>query len=271
MRALTLRLKAPPPQRVDMSPLTPERLRDLGAAEIARLALASGNRRLAVGELFDITPGDAGELRISDSCGRLDFVGRDMTAGSIVVEGDVGAYVGQGLRGGRLRVMGRAGPWAATGLAGGIVELGGAGDYLGGALPGDMRGMAGGMVLVHGDVGERAGDRLRRGVIVVAGDTGAFPGSRMIAGTLVVGGRVGAYPGCMMKRGTLLLRDRPRDQLPSFADCGLHDLGFLTLLARWLGAQGAPAAMLAGLGGRARRLVGDIAIDGKGEILLAQT
>ena len=269
MSGLEFRLKSPPPQRVDLSPLTPDRLRDRSAAEIARIELTSGNRRLAAGELFEITPGDPGEIGIRESCDRLDFIGRDMTAGTIAVDGDVGAYAGQFMRGGRLRVSGRAGPWAAAGLMGGAVELGAAGDDLVGALPGDMRGMGGGVVLVHGNVGDRAGDRMRRGVIVVSGDAGAFAGSRIIAGTLVVGGAVGACPGYGMKRGTLLLRTPPRDALPTFADCGSHDLGFVPVLVRWLRAQGAPAAMLAGLSGRARRLVGDLAIDGQGEILLS--
>src|SRR5262249_572782 len=66
---------------------------------------------------------------------------------------------------------------------------------------------------------------------------GACAAARMIAGTLVVlGPELGPYPGFGMKRGTLLHLARPQRELPSFADCGRHDLGFLRLLLRDLRA-----------------------------------
>ena len=42
--------------------------------------------------------------------------------------------------------------------------------------------MRGGVVVVRGDAGARAADRLRRGMIIVEGSAGAHAGSRMIAG-----------------------------------------------------------------------------------------
>ncbi|MFZ5790400.1 MAG: formylmethanofuran dehydrogenase subunit C [Pseudomonadota bacterium] len=272
MSALVLTLKAPPRQRVDLSPLTPERLRGHRAGDIERIELASGNRQVRVGELFDVAAGDPDEVVIRGSCARFDFIGQGMSAGAITVEGDAGAYLGQEMQSGRLRVTGGAGPWAAAGMTGGMIEIGGdAGDFLGGARPGDMRGMSGGIVAVRGRAGERAGDRMRRGVILVEGGAGAYAGSRMIAGTLILlGSTVGAYPGFGMKRGTLLLRQWPLRRLPTFADCGMHELGFLRLLTRSLGDIGSGAAILRELGPRVRRFVGDAAADGKGEILLWQ-
>ena len=272
MSALVLTLKTPPRLRIDLSPLTPERLRDVAPGDIARTELASGNRRIAVGELFAVAAGNPGEIVIRGATPRLDFIGRDMRDGAITVEGDAGAYLGQGLGGGRLRVTGSVGPWAAAEMQGGsIVIEGDAGDFLGGALPGAMRGMSGGIVVVRGSAGERAGDRMRRGIILVRGAAGAYAGSRMIAGTLaVLGSGSGAYPGLGMKRGTLLFPELPQPVLPSFADCGLHELGFLALLGRALRDVDSGAATNTALGTRVRRYVGDIAAEGKGEILVWQ-
>jgi formylmethanofuran dehydrogenase subunit C len=258
---------------VDLSPLTPERLRGAGSLDVSRIALVSGNRTIPAGDLFEVEPGDPGDIVMRGGCARLDFIGAGMRQGSLTVEGDTGAYLGQGMRGGRLRVTGNAGPWAGAAMRGGVLEIGGdAGDFLGGALPGEMRGMSGGVVAVRGRAGERAGDRMRRGVIVVEGGVGAYAGSRMIAGTLLVlGSGVGAYPGFGMKRGTLWLRCPPSRALPTFADSGWHEFGFLRLLRGALAGAGIGSRSLQDLGLRARRFMGDAAVAGKGEILVSQS
>lgn len=271
MSALTLSLKAPPRQRVDLSPLLPERLSGLDTGAIARIELASGNRGVPVGDLFAVAAGDPAELRLEGGCDRLDYIGRDMTAGRIVVEGDAGAYLGLAMTGGALRVRGTVGAWAGAEMRGGEIEIdGAAGDFLGGALPGSMRGMGGGLVVLRGPAGDRAGDRMRRGVIVVEGALGAYAGSRMIAGTLAAcGPTVGPYPGFAMTRGSLLLCAAPQRLLPTFADCGGHDLGFLRLLGRALAGRCRGLAWLED-GPRVRRLAGDAAAGGKGEILIRE-
>jgi formylmethanofuran dehydrogenase subunit C len=175
------------------------------------------------------------------------------------------------MRGGRLHIAGNAGPWAGARMSGGTLSIAGnAGDHLGGALPGDVRGMNGGLVVVRGNAGARTGYRMRRGVIAIQGDAGDHVGARMIAGTvLVLGEKCGAYPGFAMRRGTLLLRRRPPHMLPTFADAGEHDLGFIELLARTLRAE--VTIELDGLGTRVRRYVGDAATGGKGEVLVWST
>ena len=62
------------------------------------------------------------------------------------------------MRGGRLHILGDAGAYAGSRLAGGHLEIDGdAGDRLCGPLAGEMAGMSGGVVIVHGDAGARAG------------------------------------------------------------------------------------------------------------------
>ena len=41
--------------------------------------------------------------------------------------------------------------------------------------------MSGGLLIVRGTVGDRAGDRLRRGTIIIEGDAGDWLGSWLVA------------------------------------------------------------------------------------------
>ena len=81
---------------------------------------------------------------------------------------------------------------------------GSAGDFAGGARSGDKQGMAGGTIVVEGNVGERAGDRMRRGTIIARGTIGSAAGSRMMGGTLWTEQGFGAGPGLLLRRGTLI-------------------------------------------------------------------
>jgi formylmethanofuran dehydrogenase subunit C len=269
---LLLTLKAAPRQRVDLSSLTPDRLQGVDAAAIANLPLQCGNRPVAVGELFAVTPGDADDIRLVGDCGKLDRVGADMTRGAITIEGNAGAYLGQAMRGGRIHVEGNAGIGAAMEMRGGEIAVDGdAGDFLGGARPGEMKGMSGGFVIVRGTAGERVGDRMRRGTIIVEGSLGGYAASRMIAGTVIaLGPAIGPYPGFAMKRGSLVLLSRPARALPTFADCGRHDLGFLRLLLRALKAHSPRLDDLTARAPLVQRLAGDQSVGDKGEILYWQ-
>jgi formylmethanofuran dehydrogenase subunit C len=270
--ALVLTLRAPPRQRIDLSALTPDRLQGVDAASITRLPLQCGNRAAVVGDLFTVAAGDADDLRFVGDCGKLDRIGAGMTRGTITIEGNTGAYLGHAMRGGRIHVQGSVGIGAAQEMRGGEIAIdGNAGDFLGGARPGEMKGMSGGLVLVLGDAGDRVGDRLRRGTIVIEGSVGAYAASRMIAGTvLALGATIGPYPGLAMKRGSLILLNRPDRALPSFADCGVHDLAFLHLLLRSLEGRSPRLDALAARPPTVQRLAGDQSVGGKGEILLWQ-
>ena len=185
------------------------------------------------------------------------------------MEGDAGAYAGADMRGGEVIVSGSAGMLAACGMRGGELKIGAnAGDFLGGALAGEMRGMRGGMVTVAGNAGDRVGDRMRRGVILIGGDAGQYCASRMIAGTIAVIGRVGSHAGYAMTRGTLLCSHAPARMLTTFNECGTFELGFLSLLVRQWKGLSAPFDQLAARAPRVQRWMGDIGAGGKGEILV---
>jgi formylmethanofuran dehydrogenase subunit C len=151
-------------------------------------------------------------------------------------------------------------------MSGGHVEiLGNAGDFLGGPREGEVHGMSGGLLIVRGSAGQRAADRLRRGTIVVEGDAGDWPASRIVAGTLVVVGASGINPGYLMKRGTLVL-GHASPLPPTFIDCGPLHSSFLGVFSRALKTDSRLGSKLFSM--PLRRVAGDMAVLGKGEILL---
>lgn len=267
---LVLTLKTQPPGRVDMSPLIPERLAELGARQIEAMPLECGGRHVAAGELFSVAGDDAALLLFEGGSERLDRIGQGMTRGEITVRGDAGAYLARGMRGGMVAVQGSVGAYCASGMKNGVVRVeGDAGDFLAAALPGEHRGMQGGTVLVQGNAGDRLGDRMRRGMVLVEGGCGAYCASRMGAGTIAVMGPTGANLGFAMRRGSVIL-DQPADLPPTFADFGTHDLGFLRLLhSAWrVSLPGSRFAAIADGPVRVRRFVGDLANRGQGEVLI---
>jgi formylmethanofuran dehydrogenase subunit C len=271
MSALRLTLIARPPQRVDLGRLTAEPLAGRTAAEIAALPLVLGTRRVRLDELFRVSGTPGAVLEIAGGDDRLDRIGAGLAGGRIVVEGNAGAYLGQRMTGGSITVSGHTGVFAASGMKGGDIRVAGdAGDFLAAAIPGDHQGMQGGLVLVGGNAGDRAGDRMRRGALIINGNAGDCCASRMVAGTIAVGGTVGRSTGMAMRRGTVLLRATPTGLPVTFNDCGRFPLTILSLLARaWRGLPG-PFGALPDGGLTVRRFMGDVANDGKGEILVQE-
>jgi formylmethanofuran dehydrogenase subunit C len=258
-------VKEAPPVRVSVGALIPERITGFSVSEIERLPLAVGNRSDRVGDWFRIETGDPETVEFAGTCARLDRIGGGMSRGRIVVEGDAGAYLGLGMSGGTITVNGSAGYGVATDLRGGTIRIGGdAGDDLGGSLPGVATGMRDGIVVVKGNAGNHAGRRLRRGLVYIGGNVGTGCGTGMLAGSIVVGGAAGAYAGAAMRRGSIVVLGGAPHIIPTFADCGVHDLVFLRLLGRSLAAfgLGEMAARLSPL----RRWAGDAAVGGAGEV-----
>jgi formylmethanofuran dehydrogenase subunit C len=268
MSALTFTLKNRPAHGIDLSPLTPDLLAGKPVADIANIELHSGNRKLRAAEVFDIGGDDASDIVIRNSCSKLDYIGSGMRSGRITVAGDAGDYIGFDMAGGEIRIEGNAGAFAASGMRNGLIHIrGNAGDYLGGAIAGNKQGMKGGTVIVSGNAGDRVGDQMRRGLLLIEGNAGDYCACRMIAGTIVVLGNIGEYTGYGMRRGTLLLTRKPPLHA-TIVDCGTHTLPFLSLMFKSFAGLPFPFASLQS--SRARRYAGDIASEGKGEILVLE-
>lgn len=279
MSALTFRLKAPLPDRLDVSPLIPERLSGLMVDQIRYLELWLGGQAVPAGELFDIDRSideahapeaaldpTAEDVRFESGDPRLDRLGAGMTTGRLTVHGSVGSRLAENVSGGLIRIHGSAGAYAGTLMSGGRVIVDEhVGDYLGGAWPGARHGLRGGRIQVGGDCGDRAGYRMRRGELLISGSAGSACGARMIAGTIAVAGRLGPGAAYAMRRGTILASEPPKTAA-IMADCGLHEPVYLMTMVRgW--QQLDPVFRFQAPIRYTRRLIGDRSVGGDGEIL----
>ena len=269
MSDIVLTLRHAPALRVDLRGVTPAALAAMDADGIARHAVWHGNERTPLGELFRVAvhPRDgAPHLRFEGDLSRFDHAGHAMTAGHLSINGNAGDYVGLQMTGGEIVVGGSAGLFAGCELAAGRIHVkGSVGDFAAGALPGSMDGMRGGELIVHGSAGARLGDRMRRGLVAVLGNAGEFAASRMVAGTIAIGGRLGAHAAFGMRRGTLVLATA-KPELPATFVATTHEIGvFWALLRRQVRAVGGAFEALPA--NAPLRLVGDLAVDGKGEVL----
>jgi formylmethanofuran dehydrogenase subunit C len=264
-----LRLRQPPGLRLDLRGLTPALLAPLEVAAIERLPLGQGRQTLPLAEFFDVAlAGEGDTLVFEGDLSRCDRVGWQMDAGRIVVEGSVGDHAGAGMRAGALHVHGSTGLLTACEMAGGHLEVrGNVGDFAASAQPGSMDGMRGGTLIVRGSVGARCGDRMRRGTVLVFGDAGDFLASRLVAGTIALAGRAGAHLGYGMRRGSLVFAGAAPAVAPTFVSTIADAPVIWQLLARDLARHGGAFADLPAR--RVQRLLGDLASDGKGELIVA--
>lgn len=280
MKQIRLRLWQAPALRVDLRDLRPSVCRELDAAAVSRLRVWHANDAVELAELFTISVtetrapaapvgGTAADvvLAFEGDLARFDRLGWRLDGGAIEVDGGVGHYLGAQMSAGSIRVGGTAGEFVGCEMAGGALTVTGSiGDFGASALPGSMDGMRGGTLLVGGAAGARFGDRMRRGTAVLEGGAGPFLASRMVAGTIAVAGPVGASPGFGMRRGTLVFVDTRPVLAPTFVPTR-HDLRvFWQLLARDLAELSASFRELTRCD--VDRFVGDLSVDGKGEVLL---
>lgn len=265
MSTLTFTLKQSPAEVLDLSGLIPSKLAGLSQAEIS--ALPVSNSGLKVGDVFDVTGGASDTLVINQCSNLCDNVAAGLDGGTVIVEGDVGNYAAAKMRGGKFEIRGNAADFVASGLKAGLVTISGtAGDFAGGLMPGDKFGMLGGIVVVEGHVGARAGERMRRGTIVTRASFGPAAGSRMCGGTLWTEVGFGNGPGPLLRRGTLI-GPKADGILPSFSDCGRHDQNVLKILSKYMTETLGPLAPKP-LPEQVQKIAGDFATIGKGELLL---
>jgi len=269
MSALTFTLKVDIAQRVDCSPLTPDKLAGKSVDDIAAMELVSGRLSLPVAELFDISGNDVNNIQFKNSSSKLDHIGHAMSQGTVTVMGDVGAYLGQFMTGGNIAVHGNSFIYSGCEMKGGQIKINGnAGDFVGAARSGYKNGMTGGTIIITGNSGQRTGDHMRRGMILIEGNAGDYCGARMVSGTIAVIGDVGRHLGYGMKRGTLLLTKTPAHGISAnFNDCGAHTLSFLPLMFTAFKKLDSVFAKLEPFS-RVQRYAGDVGGLGMGEILV---
>lgn len=272
MNPLVFKLKIRPEFTLDVSPLTPDNLSRKSKTHIKKINLSYGKQKIPVVQLFSITGADPENIKIMGRSDKLICVGHSMSHGNIEVHGDVGNFTGQYMRGGYIHIQGNAGAWVGNCMLNGRINIdGNVGDYLGAGLPGDPHGMSDGLIYISGNAGDRVGDRMRRGIIIIRGKAGDYCGSRMVAGTIIVLDKAGKYSGFGMKRGTIILAKKPRHISATFQSSGNLKIQFLRLLFKQLSEMGKQLGFFNKYGPEAHRFTGDLASNGKGEILILQT
>ena len=271
MSITTIDYKGSGQHRLDMRWLQQAIEQKLSAKEVSKQRLHLGSEEVLIGDVFSINGSlSAVELSLTNSTTKLDYIGAGLaTDKTLRIEGDCGHYMGQQLAGGRLICDGSALHYAGCNMQAGSIEIiSDAGDYVGGSIAGNKRGMAGGRILIHGSSGDFTGDLMRRGLLMVAGDIGDHCGNRMIAGTITSMGSVGENAGSGMRRGTLLFPSKPASIATGINVCGRHSLGLLPLLMRDIRAPESAFQTLHPMRRRVQRYLGDASVDGQGEVLI---
>jgi len=231
--------------------ISPDVLFDKDADSIAGELLWQGNRKVRLKELFDVdVKGDAKspqDVKIVITAGvpRVKSIGLSMTAGEILVKGDVDMHCGAQMKGGKITVEGDADSWLGREMRGGeILVKGNAANYVGSAYRGEKRGMRGGSITIKGNVRDFLGEKLHNGKIDVGGNAGILAGMGQQGGEIHVRGSA-TIPGGDMTGGLLVVGSSD-ELLPTFKKGGKQEYGGIGCI----------------------KYAGDLAADGEGVLLV---
>ena len=278
MKPLTLRSRGPAraSQRLNLSGITPQRLKTMNLSEIAKLQVPGIHSTLEIGEYFHVIEGDRERLRFEGDLTSCDYVAGQLSGGEIEVFSSVGHYAGFAMTGGRFTIQGNAEHFAGSGMRDGTLRIeGNAGDFLGGTASGTGSGMRGGTVVVNGSAGLWSAARMRRGTIVIHGDVAEGLAMRMIAGTVICCGKASTPYGCGMRRGTLMFLGTTSQptEIVGFSSPEPVELTFLPLFLSHL-REHLPKELealvpqsISQMPRQALRSLGDRTHDGLGELL----
>jgi formylmethanofuran dehydrogenase subunit C len=163
VNVVTLSLRAPLSEPLDVEGITADRVAGLSEREIAALPVRLGAREARLGDFFDVRGGRSARMRVEGALAQVNGLGAGMAGGELVIDGDAGRLVAAGMTGGEIIVMGSAGAEIAARARRGLVVV--AGD----AGADAARAMIAGTLVVFGRTGARSGRGSRRGSIVALG------------------------------------------------------------------------------------------------------
>lgn len=265
---VVLTLRSVPSAALDAGCVAPDRFSSMSEHEIAGLEVWSESEgRGTLGDYFTVRGERSARVRVEGDLSRVDALGQSMAGGELSLIGDTGAGVGARMTDGRLLAEGNTGADAGREMRGGaLIVSGNAGANAGGAGPGANRGMTGGELIVLGSSGPGAAARVRRGLIFIGGEVAANAGQTMIAGTFVAMGRLAPDAGRWMKRGSIIALGGVEISATYRYACTYRPPHVRQILNYLRGRYGVPVTP-AHVGGAFRRYSGDLAEQGKGEIL----
>ena len=260
---VTLTLRESPSVPLEAETLSPDVVAGLTNEQIRSLPVYLGKRQQRVDDFFAVDGEASDELMIRGDAARVKWIGRGMSRGRVVVDGNAGMHLGAEMRGGAIEVSGDASDWIGAEMTGGFIRIrGNAGGQVGAAYRGSLSGMTNGTIIVGGAAGLEVGMRMKRGTIVVGGLARDFAGLQMKGGTIVLCGGAELRTGAWMNRGTII-SVAAVPLLPTFAYAATYAPTFLALYVRYLARFGLTLPE-----GSYRRYIGDAAVPGKGEILV---
>ncbi|WP_048189696.1 formylmethanofuran dehydrogenase subunit C [Methanobacterium sp. SMA-27] len=228
MSEIILTPKEQPLVPIEANNVTPDAFAGKSLDEIKNLGIWNGNRQERLSKFFDIE-GESSEnpseikIVIDGDAHNTKWIGKAMTAGEILIKGNVNMYVGADMKGGKITVEGNAASWPGQNMEGGeLTIMGNAGDYVGSAYRGDWRGMSGGIITVHGNVGNEIAEYMLGGKMIIKGNVAIMPGVHMNGGLLIVEGNVIARVGGEMKGGTIVVKGVIDEFLAGFKYLGIE-------------------------------------------------
>jgi len=231
MTEIKLKLKKESEFPLEADVITPDQFTGKTLAEIKKLTVFHGNEEKSLGDFFDIS-GKSGQIAdlkivIEGNLSNVKRIGEKMSAGEIVVNGNVGMHVGNLMTGGKILVNGNADDWAGAMLNGGELEItGDAGHYVGAAYRGFWKGMQNGTIKVHGKIGDEAltwvnGSKPgKRFPTLICGSAGSLLGIHSHGGTIIVEGNCNRCAGADQVRGTIVIKGKVSRILPSYKKIG---------------------------------------------------
>jgi formylmethanofuran dehydrogenase subunit C len=266
---ITLTLKEQPNVPLEAEVLSPDRMAGLANDAIRALPVFLGKRQCRLDDFFEVDGADSDELAIHGNVGKVKWIGRAMTRGRIMIQGNAGMHLGAYMQGGTIEVSGNASDWVGAEMTNGHIRItGNAGGQVGAAYRGSLAGMKGGTILIGGSAGLEVGMRMKRGIISIIGPVRDFAGLQMKGGTIFLCSGAEIRTGAWMFRGTIVSL-KPLSLLPTFAHACAYTPTFLRLYAKHLQALGVSIPVDPEMGVY-RRFCGDSSVPGKGEILVWQ-
>lgn len=231
MAEIKLNLKKKLKFPLEADHISPDQFAGKTLVEIKKLPVNYGNEEKTIGDFFNVSgkSGEISDLKIilEGNTSNVKRVGEKMSAGEIIVNGDVGMHVGNLMTGGKITVNGNADDWAGAMLNGGELEItGNAGHYVGAAYRGFWKGMQNGVIKVHGKIGNEAltwvtGSKPgKRFPTLICGSAGSFLGIHGHGGTIIVEGDCDRCAGADQIRGTIVVKGKVSRILPSYKKIG---------------------------------------------------
>ncbi len=221
MQTVTIKPKKDIKISVEAENISPDKFAGLSEKDIQSLEAYLGNQKTTLGELFSIKVEGSGavadtKIVMEGNFSRVKRIGEGMTAGLIMIKGNVDMHLGAKMSGGKITLSGNADSWAGREMKGGeLIIEGDARYYLGAGYRGETCGMRGGKITVMGNVLDFLGEHMCGGEIIVKGNTGILPGLSNNGGKIVIGGNT-SRPGSEMAKGTIIVNGSVAEMMPVY-------------------------------------------------------